>query len=116
MPFTKALVVRTTFPVVFQQQVAAATLLTTYGLFANPLALGEMYEFLGCDYSYDVASTSGTFDLRVVPVATAYTGGASLLNATDCTGGTCEKLWTSRLVCASNTRTDGSCSGSGSYL
>ena len=79
MPFKKA--IRHPFAVTFSQQVAAGSILTTNGLFSNPLANGEIYEFLGADWSYDVLSTSGTFDLRVVPVATAFTGGASLLTA-----------------------------------
>lgn len=83
MPFKKALGVRSPFAVTLQQQVAAGSLLTTYGLFTNPLALGEIYEFLGADYSYDVVSSSGTMDIRVVPTVTAFTGGASLLNATE---------------------------------
>lgn len=81
MPYKKGFHSRAPFPVSLQQQVAAATLLTTYGLFSNPLAGGELYEFLGLDYSYDVASTSGTMDIRVVPVTTAFTGGSSLVSA-----------------------------------
>ena len=82
MPFKKSFLSRAPFAVSFQQQVAAATMLTTYGLFTNPLAGGELYEFLGADYSYDVASTSGTLDLRVTTLTTAFTGGSSLLAST----------------------------------
>lgn len=82
MPLKHGFLARTPFPVSYVQQVAAATLLTTNGIFANPLANGEIYEFLGLDWSVDVVSTSGTLDLRVVPVSTAFTGGATLLNAT----------------------------------
>lgn len=83
MPLKKGFLSRAPFPVSFRQQVAAGSLLTTHGLFTNPSALGELYEFLGVDYSYDVVSSSGTLDIRVVPTATAFTGGASLLNATE---------------------------------
>lgn len=82
MPFNRNVSKHAPFSVAFQQQVAAGTMLTTYGLFAAPLALGEAYEFLGADYSYDVASNSGTLDLRVTAVTVAYTGGSSLLSAT----------------------------------
>lgn len=82
MPLKHGFLARTPFAVSYAQQVAAATLLTTNGIFSNPLVNGEIYEFLGLDWSLDVVSTSGTLDLRVVPLSTAFTGGASLLNAT----------------------------------
>lgn len=73
------------FCVSFQQQVAAATLLTTYGLFSNPLAGGEAYEFLGFDYAYDVVSSSGTIDLRVTKLTNAFTAGSTLLGGSPAT-------------------------------
>jgi hypothetical protein len=79
MPLKKGFLSRSPFCVSWSQQVVAASLLTTHGLFTNPLANGEYYEFLGADWSLDVLSTSGTLDLRVVPVSTAFTGGATLL-------------------------------------
>ena len=82
MPFKKGVLARAPFAINWSQQVAAATLTTTNGVFANPLANGEIYEFLGADYSYDVLSTSGTLDLRNVVTATAFTGGVSLLAST----------------------------------
>lgn len=82
MPLKHGFLARAPFVVCWSQQVAAATLATTNGVFANPLANAEIYEFLGADYSYDVLSTSGTLDLRNVVTATAFTGGVSLLNGT----------------------------------
>lgn len=79
MPQKHGFLSRAPFAVQYVQQVAAATMLTTNGIFSNPLANGEVYEFLGLDWSVDVVSTSGTADLRVVPVSTAFTGGATLL-------------------------------------
>jgi hypothetical protein len=81
MPFKKGVLARGPFPVTYLQEVAAASMLTTNGLFSNPTANGEMYEVLGVDWSYDVLSTSGTFDIRNVPAATAFTGGTTLLTA-----------------------------------
>lgn len=80
----KGLLARAPFAVTYRQQVAAGSLLTTVGIFTNPTANGgEVYEVLGVDYSYDVASTSGTLDVRNVPTAAAFTGGTSLLAATE---------------------------------
>lgn len=70
------------FPVTFIQQVAAGSLITSIGVIAAPPALGEMYEFVGADYSFDVTSSSGTLDIRNVPASTAFTGGSSMLSST----------------------------------
>lgn len=79
MPQKHGFLARAPFAVSFLQQVAAGTLLTTHGIFANPLVGGEVYELLGIDASWDVVSASGTVDVRVVPVSTAFTAGATLL-------------------------------------
>lgn len=82
MPYKKGFLSRAPFKVSYSQQVAAATMLTTNGLFCNPSALGEHYDLIGIDWSMDVASSSGTFDVRKVPASTAFTGGTSLLTGT----------------------------------
>lgn len=79
MPAKHGFLARAPFAVSFIQQVAAGTLLTTHGIFSNPLTNGEVYELLGIDASWDVVSGSGTLDVRVVPASTAFTGGATLL-------------------------------------
>jgi len=82
MPLFKAITTRGRLIVSWQQQVVAASLLTTYQLFANPATSGEVYDFKGFDYSYDVASTSGTIDIRIVKATIASTAGVSAINAT----------------------------------
>lgn len=85
MPTKKGFLSRAPITVTFAQQVAAASLLTTYQLFANPLTGGEVYEFLGFDYSYDVASSSGTLDLRVTAVTVASTAGSTVVGGSPAT-------------------------------
>ena len=81
MPYKKGFLARAPFSVCWHQQVAAASLLTSYCLFANPAANNEDYEVLGVDVIFDVNSSSGTVDVRNVPTATAMTGGTTLLTA-----------------------------------
>ena len=82
MPFKKGFLARAPFAVCFHQQVAAATLLNDYCLFANPAANNEDYEVLGVDAIWDVNSTSGTVSIENVPAGTAANAGTVVLSAT----------------------------------
>lgn len=81
----KGFLARAPFAVTYQQQLAAGSQLTSLALFTNPLANREYYEVLGIDAFWDVVSTSGTFDVRRVPVSTALTGGDRLGTGTSST-------------------------------
>ena len=82
MPFKKGFLARAPFPVCWHQQVAAATLLTDYSLFANPAANTEDYEVLGVDAIWDVNSTSGTVSIENVAAGDAAASGTVVLTTT----------------------------------
>lgn len=87
MPNKKGFLARAPFPVVYRQQVAAASLLTGSVIFTNQaggvqVGGGEYYSVLSVEAFWDVVSGSGTIDLRNVPASTAITGGTSILTAT----------------------------------
>lgn len=117
MPFKKGFLSRAPFPVTFQQQVVAASILTTNCLFGNmsggaSAGAGEIYEVLEVEAVYDVLSTSGTLDLRNVPTLTAMTGGTSILTAVMALSGTARTVRKGSLATNRNTLRI----GLGSYL
>lgn len=103
--FTKMNAVRDLARVFYIQQVAAGSLLTSNFIFTNPTGGGEYFEIVAVNAHFDVVSTSGTVDVRVVPTATAATGGASALTGTISTASGARTYTAGSLVTSVATRT-----------
>jgi len=83
MPFIKKTGARDPITVLYSQQVAAATLLTSNFLFTNPSTNNETYRVVQVEAVWDVAGgASAAVDIKQVLSGTAASGGTSVLGST----------------------------------
>ena len=69
-------------------QTAAAGTAPPAVVFCNPSTSGEYYEITDVSANFEVAGTSATVDVKIVPAATAIASGTSALSSTiDCSAG-----------------------------
>lgn len=69
-------------------QTAAAGTAPDAFVFVNPSSSGEYYEITDVSANFEVAGTSATVDVKIVPAATALASGTTALSSTiDCSAG-----------------------------